>query len=114
MKKTTKNEIALKQHNMNFGMFTPTEAGKIFQINVSGAKLKSGAYKTFLGVFDIDEVKELIKYILKYRVEDFKYEDLDDMIKQVEYLKQAKKKNHQEKILTQIELLQKQLEKIAD
>jgi hypothetical protein len=95
---------------MSFSSFTPTEAGKIFKTVVGGAKLKSGAYKTFLSSFSEAETKEVLKYIFKYQVNQFAFEDLDELIKNIEYLKDAKKNTQKEKIQKQIEELQKELE----
>lgn len=110
MKKSTKNEKRLLDMGMDFSSFTPTEAGKIFKLAVSGAKLKSGAYKTYFHAFDVAEIKELLKYLFKYQVNDFSFEELDELIKNIEYVKVAKKKAHKEEIKMKIAELQKQLE----
>lgn len=112
MKKTTKNEKALLEMGMNFSTFTPTEASKVFKMVVSGAKLKSGAYKTYFHAFNESDVKELLKYLFKYKVNEFTFDELDEMIRNIEYVKEAKKKSHQDEIRKQIEELQKQLETV--
>lgn len=110
MKKTTKNEKKLQEMGMNFSVFTPTEAVKIFKLSVSKAKLKSGAYKTYLKAFEIAETKELLKYLFKYKVNNFSFEELDELIKNIEYVKEAKKNAHKNNIKMKIAELQKQLE----